>query len=579
MRAYEFITLLEASYDSMISSMKRKYPDYVSDIDWGKTNLKRQDRIVWYLRILNTYLTNNDYRANNYRVLGYATLDEFKEVLLHYIGQNIPKIQSYVFDRQPATQIFNDFERLETEYQQKQNKNLGVKPQEGDYKLIKFQDGSNWWYIDRAYCPEEGRSGMHCGNIAGKHVTNQRILSYRDKDNRVILTFILEPDGKLGEMKAKGNLKPDEKYHPMIMQLLLNPMIKGIRGMGYLPDMNFSIFDLDEEYLKIISERKPTLISDQIGVTPYEILNAPDWIKTNPDYIRIATSKLPALDKLLGNSENNIDQWSAAINSDPSMILYAPDDYPNYENNLIKYFLSDGVQPIKLLQVRKKYRTNPEFLSKVLEEKPALLSAIPATQVKYRELSELAVRSQGWVLRYVPEELRDYNLCMIAVKSFGGALEYVPKSIQNDTLITAALKNYGPALQHIPVNERTEEQCKIAVNSYGTALEYVPDQYRNHKLYMDAVTSYGRALEFVPMEERSYDICLKAIEIFGTTLKYVPLKLRDYNMCLKALRSMTSPNDLYFSDTLAEVPINVKRELISNFGNLTYANVKREVDK
>ncbi len=99
-------------------------------------------------------------------------------------------------------------------------------------------------------------SGKHCGNIVGQLQTDQRILSFR-KDGNVLLTFILEPNGYLGEMKAKNNQKPQPKYHPHIMALLLSDRVKGIKGAGYAPWMNFSVFDLNDSNIKTIVSQKP----------------------------------------------------------------------------------------------------------------------------------------------------------------------------------------------------------------------------------------------------------------------------------------------------------------------------------
>lgn len=53
--------------------------------------------------------------------------------------------------------------------------------------------------------------------------------------------------------------------------------------------------------------------------------------------------------------------------------------------------------------------------------------------MRTEELCELAVKSSGSALEYVPEELRTLDLCEIAVKQIGGTRvfdEYVPKNIQ-----------------------------------------------------------------------------------------------------------------------------------------------------
>jgi hypothetical protein len=41
-----------------------------------------------------------------------------------------------------------------------------------------------------------------------------------------------------------------------------------------------------------------------------------------------------------------------------------------------------------------------------------------------------AVKQNGNALYYVPEELRDYNICIAAVKQNGEALEFVPKELR-----------------------------------------------------------------------------------------------------------------------------------------------------
>jgi len=487
MRAHEFITnLFEASYDSMIAAMKRKYPSSNwthNEIDWGK-QLKRQDRVVWYLRILDQFLSepeDDDIPMSmilaGYPILGNsANFQQFKERLWHFLGQDIPKIQSYVFNRQPATQVFDDLEKIETEYKEKQGKNRGVIPFAGDYKLIRFQDGSNWWYIDRAYCPEEGRSGMHCGNVVGKQKTNQRILSYRDKNNRVIMTFILEPNGTLGEMKAKGNLKPDDKYHPMIMQLLLNPMIKGITGMGYLPDMNFNVFDLDDKYLQILRQNKPNLITDQIKVSPYDILRAPDWVKQ--EYVNDIT------DENLKNLilDNSIDNWVKAVKNDPNLILVAPDNYPDYRDKLI-HFLTDNTRSrfiYNLLKVRSKYRNDFDFLSELISKSFNYINAVPETYRRISELNEIAVDKNPDRIRLIKD--KDYLTQKIADIAFShnrSLIEYIPDRFKTLDMCEKAI-DYNPFLfRYVPDRYKTTEFCQVALDRKPMEIYYmIPDRIK-----------------------------------------------------------------------------------------------------
>jgi len=264
MRYYEL--LFEAAYDSMITSMLSKYPDFIDAINWAKqTNslAKRQDRVVWYLRQLRGIIEAEAVKNKN------TVIEKLQETLDHYLLQEIPKINSYIFSNDKNIDVtFNELKALEKEFHKSQRQGSPVPIKKGDYKLIEYPDGSNWWFIDRAYCKDEGRSGRHCGNVAGQTDKAQRILSYRDRYGGVLLTFILHRDGRLGEMKARYNRKPDPKYHKVIVDLLSNNIVKGIKSGGYLPQNNFSINDLESEDIKTIYEVKPKLVLDELKKHP-----------------------------------------------------------------------------------------------------------------------------------------------------------------------------------------------------------------------------------------------------------------------------------------------------------------------
>ena len=47
-------------------------------------------------------------------------------------------------------------------------------------------------------------------------------------------------------MKSRCNEKPGRRYHPYIVNLLLNPMVKGLSPrLGAMPDRDFERSDLD----------------------------------------------------------------------------------------------------------------------------------------------------------------------------------------------------------------------------------------------------------------------------------------------------------------------------------------------
>ena len=375
------VILLEAAYDGMVVAMKKAFPESVYDIDaqvkWAKQSLKKADRVVWYLKIVRAKLVDMRDGTNTADALyGYPNGEELatlQDTLLHFYGFNSPDIDNYTFGNQTVEKIFSDFSSFEEKWKAKQDVAKPVTPQQGDYELIKFPDGSAWWFVDRGYCSEEGRSGGHCGNVNGQRNKDERILSYRI-GGHVVLTFILHPDGYLGEMKAKNNQKPAEKYHNVIMSLLLSDMVKGIRGAGWGPEYNFSIFDLNDKDLNVIIANKPTFVSDQITVSPIEFLKSPDIVRSNPEYQRIAVDAMPAIAPLLEG--NDARHWEEAIAMNNELIIRAPNTLKDFKQRVV-YPLSQN--PRLILQAPRNISRDPEILKEVIKKNPVAFGYIVPT--------------------------------------------------------------------------------------------------------------------------------------------------------------------------------------------------------
>ena len=291
MRAKEFIC--EASYDSMITSMKAKYPKQIrfinDNVRWAKQVLRREDRVVYFLRILQLFVIYNEtgvvpdnnildrgFLANLWvEVTAVGIIQRICNIWGHYVSLNIPAINDYRMKKNDDfDEVLTLFYEYETDYYDKQTMDSPIEPQPGDKEILKFEDGSAWWFVDRSHCSEEGRSGQHCGNSAdGPYNPNDRILSYR-KDGTVYMTFIIDPSGLLGEMKGRNNHKPGNGLFKYIIPLLLSERVTGIKGGGYKPKNNFSVFDLSEDQIMDIWNKKPNLlVSAIINLNPDNIIN------------------------------------------------------------------------------------------------------------------------------------------------------------------------------------------------------------------------------------------------------------------------------------------------------------------
>jgi hypothetical protein len=176
----------------------------------------------------------------------------------HIFTVPYPPIHEYNWDHKKVpNEVRGDLDALERTFKEAKPKEVEAKTE--DDVVVEFPDGFRWVDLNRANCDEEGRAMGHCGN---GNADDGTILSLRKKlaSGRFVphLTFILEDDGMLGEMKGRANKRPSEKYHPYIIELLIRHRpIKGLKGGGYLPESNFDLSDLPSEQLERLFKERP----------------------------------------------------------------------------------------------------------------------------------------------------------------------------------------------------------------------------------------------------------------------------------------------------------------------------------
>ena len=258
-----------------------------------RKSLGRNDRIVWWLkwyRIFKTEEHVSDISANfssaeelvkwfqsitGYRLSNLAEIRRMRTTFNRYFDlqsaefdhlidsiDRYTSINDLVWDPEiDPNRLIDTIRSLEREEINK--KKQWVKPKEIDQVILTYNNGQQAWVnLNRAYCDAEGGAMGHCGNTAS-YRPDDRILSFRtikDDQHKPHLTFILDGDGMLGEMKGRANRKPDPKYHPYIVDLLKQDFVKGIKGGGYAPEQNFQLSDLDENTRKNLTKLKPELI-------------------------------------------------------------------------------------------------------------------------------------------------------------------------------------------------------------------------------------------------------------------------------------------------------------------------------
>ena len=404
MRLQKYVqTLMEASkYDPMFEKIKNlqfvKDKELLSqniedNINWARTNLKKEDRIMWFLRIvkytilekLNNEMTNiraDDFADERFYVqtdmkklvsklpflsggVGY-TITALKNVLEHYLGQTrITKIQTHVFSKESPADLFDLFSSYERKWHEENGGKI-VAIQDGDELVLSFDNGNKgWWLLNRGACRDEGDAMGHCGN-APSVSSRDRILSFRvkiDEDNWTPhLTFILDEYGMLGEMKGRGNEKPAKKYHPYIVELLKRTdLVEGIKGGGYLPANNFSLNDLDHKVKEELEQLNPNLISI---FEKYRTSGLTKEIEAGL-LEKLKESSLPLIHDI-NNKEVTLEQWDSL----EQFTRY--NNFPDLDsfNDLIEIYKSETIDQEKIEIMSDDVTISEQVYSDIIKELP-----------------------------------------------------------------------------------------------------------------------------------------------------------------------------------------------------------------
>lgn len=458
----------EASYDGMVNNLRATYPDSVpfinNQLKWAKKTFRKDEKVVWWLRLATAYLKNS---------ITSEELGHIADNVGHFFGFNIPQIDDYQFGRNDPEKVTTDLQTIYNQWEQDQeDKNVQrapVYPEANDYKLIDFGNGTAWWFVDRAYCEKEGHSGAHCGNVTGRYKPDQRILSFRtggsdDHAGNVKLTFILEPDGKLGEMKAYNNQKPSVKLHPYIMALLLNPIVKGIAGGGYLADNNFSVFDLSDKDIAILEKQKPELIMDQIAISPAQALKAPPQIRQQYYDDIMKVNGMQYILNPDGTMNESEEAWSKAIYDNMTLSLYVPP-------NLIDTFKPDIIRTLQYY---------PET---------AVTRASREIRRDYSILKEFVKYDRKNIIYVQPTTPNFDKLCYDAVLSDGDAIEYIPSAFRTPEMMKMAFRDTIAYTDDETLAKLTTEVKELL---YAPIDEMVSDTEQNDDYYYNAMAEkYG----------------------------------------------------------------------------------------
>lgn len=191
-----------------------------------------------------------------------------------------------------------------------------IKTEEG-YIIKTYPDGFYWIDLLTNSCREEGDAMGHCGRTSAETILSLRkksmgkiepfvtiAIDYTDFDEVVEKT--IEEGGKprysnLHQCKGKGNKKPNDTYHPYIVDFLLDEDfdVQKLDLDEYSPNDDFHVSDLDKADIDKIFELKPNFILEDSYFDYGKILKDEEIANKILNYYTDKELELPILAKFL----------------------------------------------------------------------------------------------------------------------------------------------------------------------------------------------------------------------------------------------------------------------------------------
>lgn len=243
---------------------------FESEVDWAISNLKREDRIIWYLRYATYHnwskinqryggtsasqealslwhdqmVSRYGFAEKGHRLDGYVLehLDDLRGVFEYFLGMPIPAIQEMRFTTQ-GLEIFNEMKKIADEFAENRDGLMLSDEEEGRHAVetfVELDNGWKWVLKHTDVCQLEGNAMDHCGN-AGRHGRDDKILSLREPTGdpnkwRPHLTAVLTKDNAVIGMVGRSNSQPSPKYSKHVEALFSDPRVKSIESWYNVPD-------------------------------------------------------------------------------------------------------------------------------------------------------------------------------------------------------------------------------------------------------------------------------------------------------------------------------------------------------
>jgi hypothetical protein len=164
------------------------------------------------------------------------------------------------------------------------------------------------------------------------------------------------------------------------------------------------------------------------------------------------------------------------------------------------------------------------------------------TKVEWKEedwikfVSEPSIFSR---LESVPEEFKTYKVCYTAVKENGRCLADVPEKWRQckDLCKKAIGERYGHMLKYVPINLRDSEICRMAVKNDPNILTAIPYETRDYDICLISVKVNGGMIQHVPDIHKTRELCVVAIStMLDCEIEDIPAEIKTEDFFVEVVK-------------------------------------------
>jgi len=207
-------------------------------------------------------VTSNDQISLTHNTV--SILFSYLESLEHYFNLEYQPIQNYKLRGTSITKVMSELGELEQKYVSLASRTI-KKVNDNDKKLIDFNDGFAWYDLNTPVSNQEATAMGHCcTDTRTQHGGTVYSLRKQTKKGFIPSVTAMVKDGWLYEIKGFRNQKPNPKYHPYLVKLIMSDYVNGMVGGGYKAENNFTLLDLPEVQARELAKQKPNLIEPNV---------------------------------------------------------------------------------------------------------------------------------------------------------------------------------------------------------------------------------------------------------------------------------------------------------------------------